>query len=140
MQALPIIDVLDEAGEILLGLREGLILLQVHLLPFQGLEETLRAGVVIRVARGGHADPAVGRFEPGDVFTEHYWRDRWYSIKEVRDQGGLLKGWYCDVARPVRVEDGLLISEDLDLDLWRPRTGERCCGLMRMSLRPAASH
>jgi len=58
------------------------------------------------------------RFEPGDVFTEHYWRDRWYSIKEVRDEGGLLKGWYCDVARPVRVEDGLLISEDLDLDLW----------------------
>ncbi len=58
------------------------------------------------------------RFEPGDVFTEHYWRDRWYSIKEVRDRGGVLKGWYCDVARPVRVEDGLLISEDLDLDLW----------------------
>ncbi len=58
------------------------------------------------------------RFEPGDVFTEHYWRDRWYSIKEVRDQGGILKGWYCDVARPVRVDDGLLVSEDLDLDLW----------------------
>lgn len=58
------------------------------------------------------------RFEPGDVFTEHYWRDRWYSIKEVRDEGGLLKGRYCDVARPVRIEDGLLISEDLDLDLW----------------------
>jgi predicted RNA-binding protein associated with RNAse of E/G family len=29
-----------------------------------------------------------------------------------------LKGWYCDVARPVRVRDGLLASEDLDLDLW----------------------
>ena len=58
------------------------------------------------------------RFEPGDVFTEHYWRDRWYSIKEVRNQNGVVKGWYCDVARPVRVEDGLLISEDLDLDLW----------------------
>jgi hypothetical protein len=58
------------------------------------------------------------RFEPGDVFTEHYWRDRWYSIKEVRDAGGLLKGWYCDVARPVRVREGMLESEDLDLDLW----------------------
>ncbi len=63
------------------------------------------------------------RFEPGDVFTEHYWRDRWYSIKEVRDQGGILKGWYCDVVRPVRVEDGLLISEDLDLDLWASADG-----------------
>ena len=58
------------------------------------------------------------RFEPGDVFTEHYWRDRWYSIKEVRDPGGVLKGWYCDVTRPVRVEGGLLVSEDLELDLW----------------------
>lgn len=57
------------------------------------------------------------RFEPGDVFTEHYWRDRWYSVKEVRG-GGTLKGWYCDVARPVRVEIDGLVSEDLDLDLW----------------------
>jgi hypothetical protein len=58
------------------------------------------------------------RFEPGDVFTEHYWRDRWYSIKEVRAEDGTLKGWYCDIARPVRVGDGVLVSDDLDLDLW----------------------
>ena len=58
------------------------------------------------------------RFEPGDVFTEHYWRDRWYSIKEVRTEAGVLKGWYCDVSRPVRVEVDELVSEDLDLDLW----------------------
>ena len=58
------------------------------------------------------------RFEPGDVFTEHYWRDRWYSIKEVRTHSDARKGWYCDVARPVVVDDGLVVSEDLDLDLW----------------------
>jgi hypothetical protein len=63
------------------------------------------------------------RFEPGDVFTEHYWRDRWYSVKQVRDAGGTLKGWYCDVARPVRVHGGLLVSEDLDLDLWASADG-----------------
>ena len=40
------------------------------------------------------------RFEPGDVFTEYYWRDRWYAVKEVRDAAGVLKGWYCDVTRP----------------------------------------
>lgn len=57
-------------------------------------------------------------FEPGDVFTEHYWRNRWYSIKEVRSRDGTLKGWYCDVVRPVRIEVGQLISEDLVLDLW----------------------
>jgi hypothetical protein len=58
------------------------------------------------------------RFEPGDVFTEHYWRDRWYSIKEVRRAAGGLKGWYCDVSLPVRVQEGVLVSDDLDLDLW----------------------
>jgi hypothetical protein len=75
------------------------------------------------VVRGPWAEQEVRdlgfvRFEPGDVFIEHYWRDRWYSIKEVRDQDGGLKGWYCDVARPVRTRAGLVVSEDLDLDLW----------------------
>ena len=58
------------------------------------------------------------RFEKGDVFTEHFWRSRWFSIKEVRDAAGTLKGWYCDVARPVVVEPGLIVAADLDLDLW----------------------
>jgi predicted RNA-binding protein associated with RNAse of E/G family len=35
----------------------------------------------------------------------------------------VLKGWYCDVARPVRTRQGLLISEDLDLDLWASADG-----------------
>ena len=63
------------------------------------------------------------RFQPGDVFTEHYWRDRWYSIKAVRDREGLPKGWYCDVVRPVRVEPGRVLSEDLVLDLWASPDG-----------------
>ncbi|MEU0275152.1 DUF402 domain-containing protein [Streptomyces sp. NPDC006307] len=58
------------------------------------------------------------RFEPGDVFTEHYWRDRWYAVKEVRDGTGTLKGWYCDITRPAVVEGGEVVVEDLDLDLW----------------------
>ena len=58
------------------------------------------------------------RFAPGDLFTEHYWRDRWYAVKEVRDAGGGLKGWYCDITRPVVVSGATLVSEDLDLDLW----------------------
>jgi hypothetical protein len=72
---------------------------------------------------GSARDLGFVRFEPGDVFTEHYWRDRWYSVKEVRGAGGALKGWYCDVARPVRTHQGLLISEDLDLDLWASADG-----------------
>lgn len=58
------------------------------------------------------------QFEAGDIFTEHYWRDRWFSVKEVRAADGGLKGWYCDVARPVRVSFGKIVSDDLELDLW----------------------
>ncbi|GAA2450749.1 DUF402 domain-containing protein [Streptomyces macrosporus] len=58
------------------------------------------------------------RFERGDVFTEHYWRDRWFSVKEVRAADGSLKGWYCDVTRPARVEGETLTTRDLELDLW----------------------
>ncbi|GAA1363330.1 DUF402 domain-containing protein [Streptomyces beijiangensis] len=58
------------------------------------------------------------RFEPGDVFTEHYWRDRWYAVKEVRSSDGVLKGWYCDVTRPAVLDGDQLTVEDLDLDLW----------------------
>ena len=76
--------------------------------------------VVVRAPWAGEATRDFGfvRFEDGDIFTEHYWRDRWYSVKEVRAPDGVLKGWYCDVTRPVRVTAGGLTSEDLDLDLW----------------------
>ncbi|CCK31202.1 hypothetical protein BN159_6823 [Streptomyces davaonensis JCM 4913] len=63
------------------------------------------------------------RFEPGDVFTEYYWRDRWYAVMEVRDPTGTLKGWYCDIARPATLQGTELIVEDLDLDLWRSADG-----------------
>ncbi|HEX5594988.1 MAG TPA: DUF402 domain-containing protein [Micromonosporaceae bacterium] len=76
--------------------------------------------LVVQAPWAGAADRDFGfvRFEQGDLFTEHYWRDRWYSIKEVRDAAGGLKGWYCDVIRPAVVEPGWLTVEDLYLDLW----------------------
>ncbi|MGQ0608375.1 MAG: DUF402 domain-containing protein [Chloroflexota bacterium] len=75
------------------------------------------------VVRGPWAEPEARdlgfvRFEPGDMFTEHYWRDRWFSVKEVRNGAGDVKGWYCDVARPIRVDGDTVVSVDLDLDLW----------------------
>nr|WSW70095.1 DUF402 domain-containing protein [Streptomyces sp. NBC_00995] len=69
-------------------------------------------------AAPGVRDFGFVRFEPGDVFTEHYWRDRWFAVKEVRTGPGLLKGWYCDITRPAQLRDGALLVEDLDLDLW----------------------
>lgn len=69
-------------------------------------------------AGDGVRDFGFVRFEPGDVFTEHYWRDQWYAVKEVRSGDGTLKGWYCDVTRPAVIGDGRVVVEDLDLDLW----------------------
>jgi hypothetical protein len=81
--------------------------------------------VVVRApwAGDGTRDFGFVRFESGDVFTEYFWRDRWYAVKEVRDAGGGLKGWYCDIARPAVLAGGELVVEDLDLDLWRSADG-----------------
>jgi hypothetical protein len=90
-----------------------------ELLHDDGTRVTVRAAW----AGAGVRDFGFVRFEPGDVFTEHYWRDRWYSVKEVRDAEGALKGWYCDIARPAEVFEGEVVIEDLDLDLWRSADG-----------------
>ncbi|MFF0553589.1 DUF402 domain-containing protein [Streptomyces sp. NPDC004311] len=69
-------------------------------------------------AAEGVRDFGFVRFEPGDVFVEHFWRTRWYAVKEVRAGDGTLKGWYCDITRPAVVRSGEIHVEDLDLDLW----------------------
>jgi len=76
--------------------------------------------VVVEAPFAGDVAHDVGpvTFAPGDVFTEHYWTDRWYSVKEVRDPAGALKGWYCDVTRPVVRKAASVYSDDLELDLW----------------------
>ncbi|MFJ9563288.1 DUF402 domain-containing protein [Streptomyces fuscichromogenes] len=81
--------------------------------------------IAVRAPWAGDAPREFGfvRFEQGDVFTEFYWRDRWYAVKEVRAADGTLKGWYCDVTRPATLDGGHLVVEDLDLDLWRSADG-----------------
>jgi len=64
-------------------------------------------------------------FEVGDWFVEHYWRRRWYSIKEVQDRERRRKGWYCDVTRPAQVAAAVVTSVDLDLDLWVSADGSQ---------------
>ncbi|MFF8832773.1 DUF402 domain-containing protein [Streptomyces sp. NPDC015131] len=86
-------------------------------------DDGVRLTVTAPWAADGVRDFGFVRFEPGDVFTEHFWRDRWYAVKEVRGPGGALKGWYCDVTRPARVEGDTVVVEDLDLDLWVPADG-----------------
>ncbi|CAL9403206.1 hypothetical protein SUDANB108_01508 [Streptomyces sp. enrichment culture] len=86
-------------------------------------DDGTRVAVRAPWAGAGVRDFGFVRFEPGDVFTEHYWRDRWYAVKEVRSAAGTLKGWYCDVTRPAVRSGAELVVEDLDLDLWRSADG-----------------
>jgi hypothetical protein len=86
-------------------------------------DDGTRVAVRAAWAGSGVRDFGFVRFEPGDVFTEYYWRDRWYAVKEVRTATGALKGWYCDVTRPARRSGQELVVEDLDLDLWRSADG-----------------
>ncbi|WP_327366503.1 DUF402 domain-containing protein [Streptomyces sp. NBC_01217] len=81
-------------------------------------DDGVRLTVTAPWAAPGVRDFGFVRFEPGDVFTEHYWRDRWFAVKEVHTGAGELKGWYCDITRPAVLRDGGLLVEDLDLDLW----------------------
>lgn len=76
--------------------------------------------IVVRAPWAGPPERDLGFvcFRDGDVFTEHYWRDRWYSVKQIHAPDGTFKGWYCDVCRPVTVRKRVLIAVDLDLDLW----------------------
>lgn len=57
-------------------------------------------------------------FEPGDLFIETFFSDRWYNIFEIREGGGHLKGWYCNITRPARISRNEVAAEDLALDLW----------------------
>ena len=56
----------------------------------------------------------------GDRFIETYYFDRWYNIFEIHDrEDDRLKGWYCNIGRPVVLEADQVISYvDLALDLW----------------------
>jgi protein associated with RNAse G/E len=58
-------------------------------------------------------------FKRGDRFVETFYTDRWYNVFAVYDRDdGVLKGWYCNVCRPTRVEETAVYCEDLALDVW----------------------
>jgi protein associated with RNAse G/E len=64
-------------------------------------------------------------FQRGDRFVEYFYTDRWYNIFAVyTGQEGDLKGWYCNVCRPARVEATAVYCDDLALDVWVGATGE----------------
>jgi Protein of unknown function (DUF402) len=63
-------------------------------------------------------------FEPGDRFREYYYTDRWFNIQEVVSAKGRRKGWYCDIAEPVVIENNQMRLVDLELDVWVSAEGK----------------
>jgi hypothetical protein len=53
-----------------------------------------------------------------DRFLELYLYDKWFNIYEIFDRDtSILKAWYCNITRPVRLEADNLYYDDLALDL-----------------------
>jgi protein associated with RNAse G/E len=57
-------------------------------------------------------------FAAGDVFTEFYPLGHWFNVFHIADAAGTPKGWYCNVTRPVELDDEGLRYVDLALDLF----------------------
>jgi len=54
----------------------------------------------------------------GDRMVEQFFDNRWYNVFAVHEGlSGELRGWYCNVTRPARLEAGDVYAEDLALDL-----------------------
>jgi len=54
----------------------------------------------------------------GDRFLETYYADRRYNVFAIFDAvTDQFKGWYCNITRPARIEDGHVHFDDLALDL-----------------------
>lgn len=54
----------------------------------------------------------------GDIFTEWFYRDRWYNIFRIQDPHTLaLKCYYCNITRPSQFNSDEIRSDDLALDI-----------------------
>lgn len=57
-------------------------------------------------------------FHNGDRFVETYYADRWFNTFELFEGNSEhRKGWYCNITRPARFDDGHIRYEDLALDV-----------------------
>ena len=63
-------------------------------------------------------------FEPGDLFREYYYTDRWFNIFDIASKAGERKGWYCNIAEPAAIFANRIEQVDLFLDVWVTPKGE----------------
>lgn len=53
-----------------------------------------------------------------DRFVEEFFSDRWYNIFEIHDrETDRLKGWYCNITYPAKIQEKSVSYADLALDL-----------------------
>ena len=100
----------------------------VRKLDHQGREVTSYPGCllhrgpqsVVLGTRWRHSTTDLGYvvLEPEDRWLEVFYLDRWYNVFEIYTNGGQLKGWYCNVTRPARLDGDQVLWEDLALDVW----------------------
>lgn len=58
-------------------------------------------------------------FRKGDRMVEWFYSDRWYNVFQMHDvDDDHLKGWYCNITRPARLENDAIYAEDLALDVF----------------------
>ena len=100
----------------------------VHKLDAAGIEKLRYPGIVLHATPSSITLEAIFdledrflgdiRLQRGDRFIETHYRDRWYNVFRIHDgQDDHLKGWYCNITRPAKIEPGHLYANDLELDL-----------------------
>jgi protein associated with RNAse G/E len=100
----------------------------VHKLDSAGDETWRYPSEVLRITQASitlvaifdREDRSLGGLElrRGDRFIETFYTDRWYNVFRIHDgQDDHLKGWYCNITRPARIEPGHIYADDLALDL-----------------------
>jgi predicted RNA-binding protein associated with RNAse of E/G family len=108
-------------------------MITVHKLDHVGVEKTAYSGNVIErgpshIILEAHwerkpLELGYVTFDTGDRFVEYFYNDRWYNVFVIFDAAGVLKGWYCNVTRPARIEAEHLWADDLALDYFRGPDG-----------------
>ena len=95
-------------------------------IQYQGeVLKRLTDGIIIQ-AFWNHSPKVLGYvcFEPGDLFIEYYYANRWFNIFEISDASNTRKGWYCNIAEPADIREDQILQKDLLLDVWVDPSGK----------------
>jgi uncharacterized protein len=64
-------------------------------------------------------------WQKGDRFIEWYFADRWYNVFRIHDRDtDAIRGWYCNITRPARLQPDAIQWDDLALDVLIRPDGE----------------